>query len=184
VTKPEPLPPIGLRVAEQRLGSNLLSWETNVEEDIEGYRLLRRREGADSDEVVAILESGVTSAEDQAVGAGERLAYAAVAFDVDGLESERSDVIAVTSVAYELSGQARDATVHLQWSAEVQEGFAEARILRLGIFGSKEIGRAPSAVFVDRDVKPGHRYRYLVILVREDGSEAPPSAEVEVEVPE
>lgn len=184
VTKPEPLPPIRLRVEGQELGKNVLSWEPNVEEDIEGYRLLRRREGSDSDEVVAVVDAGVTRAEDREVGAGERLSYAALAFDSDGLESERSDAISVTSVAYGLSVQARDADVHLQWSEEVQEGFSEARILRLGTFGDREIGRSPTASFVDRDVKPGHRYRYVVILVREDGSEAPPSAVVEVEVPE
>ena len=46
VTKPEPLPPLGLRVAERRLGANRLSWDTNVETDIVEYQLLRIRRSA------------------------------------------------------------------------------------------------------------------------------------------
>ena len=184
VTKPEPLPPIGLRVEEQLLGSNRLAWEPNVEEDIAGYRLLRIREGADSGEVVAVLEPGTTSVLDREVGAGEPLSYQLVAFDNDGLESAPSDPIEVESVDYGLRALPQEDAIHLHWEPEVQKGFAAARVLRERTFGSDEIGRVPSAGFVDRNVEPGHRYRYLVILVREDGSEAPPSAIVEATVPE
>jgi len=184
VTKPEPLPPIGLRVEKLRLGSNLLTWDPNVEKDIAGYRLLRMREESSSEETVVALEPGVTSAEDRVIGAGERLSYAVVAFDGDGLESEASDPIEVKSVDYGLSAAPQDGAIHLHWSPEVQEDFATARVLRKGTFGDDEISRAPSEGFVDRDVKPGRRYRYQVILVREDGSEAPPSTVVEATAPE
>jgi len=183
VTKPEPLPPIGLRVEEQRLGSNRLAWDTNVEKDIAGYRLLRIREESSSGEIVAILESGATSAEDREIGAGERLSYRLVAFDRDGLESEPSDPMEVESVDYGLRALPQEGAIQLRWKPEVQEGFAAARVLRERTFGSDEIARAPSEGFVDRDVKPGDRYRYQVILVREDGSEAPPSAVIEATVP-
>jgi fibronectin type 3 domain-containing protein len=184
VTKPEPLPPIGLRVEKLGLGSNLLAWDPNVEKDVSGYRLLRIREGSSSEEIVVELEPGATSAEDRAIGAGERLSYAVVAFDRDGLESEPSDPIEVKSVDYGLSATSRDGAIHLHWSAEVQAGFATARVLRKGTFGDDEIARVPSEGHVDGDVKPGRRYRYQVILVREDGSEAPPSAVVEATAPE
>jgi fibronectin type 3 domain-containing protein len=183
VTKPEPLPPIGLRVEEQRLGSNLLIWDPNVEKDIAGYRLLRMREGSNSEEVVGTLEGDATSAADHEIGAGERLSYAVVAIDGDGLESEPSDSIEVESVDYGLSARPQDGAIHLNWSPEVQRDFAAARVLREGTFRSDEIARVTSAEFVDRDVKPGGRYRYLVILVREDGSEAPPSTVIEATVP-
>ncbi len=106
VTKPEPLPPIGLRVEEQRLGSNRLAWDPNVEKDIAGYRLLRIREESSAGEIVAVLEPGATSAEDREIGAGERLSYKLVAFDRDGLESEPSDPIEVESVDYGLRAAA------------------------------------------------------------------------------
>jgi fibronectin type 3 domain-containing protein len=183
VTKPEPLAPIGLRVEEQRLGSNLLAWEPNVEKDIAGYRLLRMREGPSSEETVVALDPGATAAEDREVGAGERLSYAVMAFDRDGLESEPSDPIEVESVDYGLSAGPQKGAIHLHWSPKVQEGFAAARVLREGTFGDDEIGRVSTEGFVDSNVKRGHRYRYRVILVREDGSEAPSSAVVEATVP-
>jgi fibronectin type 3 domain-containing protein len=183
VTKPEPLPPIGLRVDKQRLGSNRLAWNPNVEKDIAGYRLLRVRGGADSGEIVAVLAPGATGAEDREIGAGERLSYAVVAFDSDGLESEPSDSIEVRSVDYGFQALPKDGAIHLRWKPEVQEGFAAARVLRERTFGSEEIARVPSEGFVDRDVEPGRRYRYQVVLIREDGSEAPPSAVIEASVP-
>ncbi len=183
VTKPEPLPPIGLRVEEQRLGSNHLAWDPNVEEDIAGYRLLRIREGSSSGEIVATLAPGATHAEDREIGAGERLSYQLVAFDRDGLESELSDPIEVESVGYGLHALPREGAIHLHWKPEIQEGFAAARVLRERTFGSDEIAQVPSEGFVDTDVKPGHRYRYQVVLVREDGSEAPPSVVVEATAP-
>jgi fibronectin type 3 domain-containing protein len=183
VTKPEPLSPIGLRVEEQRLGSNHLAWDPNVERDIAGYRLLRIRQGSSPGEIVATLAPDTTIAGDREIGAGERLSYKVVAFDRDGLESDPSDPIEVESVDYGLRALPQEGAIQLQWKPEVQEGFAAARVLREKIFGSDEIARVPSEGFVDRDVKPGHRYRYLVILVREDGSEAPPSTVVEATVP-
>jgi fibronectin type 3 domain-containing protein len=183
VTKPEPLPPIGLRVEEQGLGSNRLAWDPNVEQDIAGYRLLRIREESSSGEIVAVLEPGATSAEDREIGAGERLSYRLVAFDRDGLESEPSDPMEVEGVDYGLRALPQEGAIHLHWKPEVQEGFAAARVLRERTFGSDEIARVPSEGFVDREVEPGRRYRYLVVLVREDGSEAPPSAVVEATVP-
>ena len=63
MTKPEPLPPLGLAVAGRRLGSNELVWEPNVEPDLAGYRLLRVRSNAEP-EVVATLPSDQTRASD------------------------------------------------------------------------------------------------------------------------
>jgi fibronectin type 3 domain-containing protein len=183
VTKPEPLPPIGLRIEGQRLGSNQLAWDPNAEWDIDGYRLLRIREGGKARETVATTGSGATRAEDRAVGAGEPVSYRVVAFDRDGLESAPSDPIRVESVDYGLEALPQEDAIRLRWSPEVQRGFAAARVLREGFFGTREIARVPTAGFVDRDVKPGHRYHYLVVLVREDGSEAPPSAVIEAEAP-
>jgi fibronectin type 3 domain-containing protein len=179
VTKPEPLPPIGLRVDAQGLGTNRLAWDPNAEWDIEGYRLLRTREGVKPREIVATTRSGATRAEDRGVGAGERVTYQVVAFDRDGLESAPSDPIRVESVDYALEALPQGDAIRLRWNPEVQRGFAAARVLRGGFFGAREIARVSSEGFVDRDVEPGHRYRYLVVLIREDGSEAPPSEAVE-----
>jgi fibronectin type 3 domain-containing protein len=179
VTKPEPLPPTGLRVVNQRLGANTLGWEPNVEADLAGYRLLRVRAQDRAEELVAALPADATRAEDRAVGAGERVSYRLTAFDRDDLESAPSRTVEVTSVDYGLRAEARDGALVVRWDPQAAEGFATARVLLQGRFGEKEIGRVSEPFFVHRDAEAGRRYRYRVVLVRADGSEAPPSAPVE-----
>ena len=183
VTKPEPLPPIGLRIVEQRLGTNRLMWDPNVETDITEYRLLRIREGPDAPEVVASVPPDATTAEDDAVAAGERVAYALVGIDSDGLQSASSEPIGVESEGYGLSARGESDGVHLRWNPRTEEGFHGARVLRTRWFTSQELAFVPSDSYVDGDARPGKHYRYVVILERPDSTRAPPSLPVEIEVP-
>lgn len=183
VTKPEPLPPLGLRVTGQALGRNRVAWEPNVEPDLVRYRLLRLREGAEEPEVVSELASSQTYADDEAVEADERVAYTAIALDRDGLESAPAEPIEVASEGYALTATARPDGVHLEWRARADEGFQRARIVRAGLLGAVELGVSESGSFVDRDVEPGGRYRYVVVLERGDATRAPPSSPVEIRIP-
>jgi len=182
-TKPEPLPPIDLRVVEQRLGANRLAWEPNVEADISEYRLLRGREGADPSELVTSVPPGDTTAEDVSVASGERVAYALVAVDGDGLQSDPSKRTNVACEGYGLSARAESDGIHLRWNPRSEEGFHGARVLRTRWLTSQELAFVQSDSYVDGEAKPGVRYRYEVILERPDGSRAPASIPVEVELP-
>lgn len=182
VTKPEPLPPLGLRLAEAELGRNVLRWEPNVETDIAEYRLLRIHEGG-ATQLVTTVAAGATTAEDPQVGARERATYALVAVDRDGLESRPSAALVVESVGYELEGAAGSRGVSLRWAPRADE-FTQARVMRSSWLGGREVGRTLEHSFLDPDVRPGRSYRYVVVLIRPDGSEAPPSEPVEVRVPE
>jgi fibronectin type 3 domain-containing protein len=184
VTKPEPLPPAALAVDSKGLGVVRLRWQPNVESNIAGYRLLRTRDGAGADEVVAELGSRETTAEDRTIGAGERVVYRAVAFDRDGMVSAPSDPVEVTTPGYGLEARAEDGGVRLRWTAAEASGFASARVLREGRFGAREIARVRGSEYLDRDVEGGHSYRYTVVLLGDDGREALPSEGVEVAVPE
>ncbi len=184
VTKPEPLPPAGLRVAAQRLGNNELAWEPNVEPDVTGYRLFRERRDGEGPELVATLDAGTTRAEDATVGAGETITYRVTAFDADDLQSGPSDPVEVTGVDYALRAVARGDTVELHWDPSLHAHLQAMKVLREGTLGSEELGRVPSEGFVQRGVEPGQHLRYRVVGIRPDGSEAPPSAIVEVTVPE
>ena len=183
VTKPEPLPPLGLRVAERRLGVNRLSWDTNVEKDLVEYRLLRIREGADAPELVASLPIDTTSAEDSGVAADESVAYTVIARDRDGLESDPAQPIAVESEGYGLSARVRPEGVELEWDPRKAEGFSGARVLSHRRLRRSEIAFVDGSRYLDRDVEPGNHYRYTVVLERADSTQAPPSALVEVVVP-
>jgi fibronectin type 3 domain-containing protein len=184
VTKPEPLPPVGLRVVERGLGSNQLAWEPNVEKDVVEYRLLRMREGSEVPEIVAALPRDQTSAKDTAVAADEKVSYALVAIDRDGLESAPSEPIVIQSVGYDLSATVRLDGVHLAWNPRTEEGFSGARVVRRGRLTQRDLGLVEGAEYADTDVKPGGRYRYVVVLERPDSSPAPPSSPVEIRFPE
>ncbi len=183
VTKPEPLPPVGLRVTEQRLGENRLAWERNVEQDLTGYRLLRTRENASEPEPVVELgtEAGAI---DAAVGAGERVSYQLVAVDRDGLESARSEPVAVASQGYGLAAAVHDDGVHLSWKARRDEGWERTRVMLDGLLRNRELAVVTEPSFVHGDVRPGRRYRYRVVLETADGRRAPVSELVEVRIPE
>ena len=183
VTKPEPLPPLGLHVAERRLGANQLSWDTNVEKDLVEYQLLRIREGADAPELVASVPVDTTSAEDSGVAAGESVAYTVIARDRDGLESDPAQPISVESEGYGLSARVTPEGVELDWNSRKAEGFRNTRVHSRRGWRRSEIAFVDGSRYLDRDVEPGHRYRYTVTLERADSTQAPTSEPIEVVVP-
>jgi fibronectin type 3 domain-containing protein len=184
VTKPEPLPPIGLRTVEQRLGANSLAWDPNVEEDIVGYRLYRTLEGEDSSSLVASLSADETTTTDTAVEAGQWVSYALVAIDRDGLESDPSNPIEVEGERYGLSAIVRPDGVHLEWKDRADEGFRGGHVFRTALLKNKNLGFSLGTSFVDTEIRPGATYRYTVVLERSDQSLAPRSAPVEISIPE
>jgi fibronectin type 3 domain-containing protein len=181
VTKPQPLPPVGLHLDAQRLGGNELAWEPNVETDLAGYRLLRLRDGNGPAQVVAELGGDGTSALDPDAGADEHIRYRVVAFDRDGLDSAASEPTEVESVGYGLAATARAEGVELRWEPRHDEGWSGARVYRLGLWGEKELAFVRDSHFLDTDVRPGRRYRYRVVLERANGARAPASTPIEVE---
>jgi hypothetical protein len=181
VTKPEPLPPLSLRVSQRRLGANILEWQPNVETDLVEYRLFRARRGEDP-RLVASVPAEARRARDGSVGAGDRATYTLVAVDRDGLESRPSEAVSVESEDYGLSAEVRDDGIHLRWNPRSEEGYHGARLLRSAWFTRRRSAWSESGHYVDRDVVPGRHYRYVAILQRPDSSEAPPSRPIDVRV--
>ena len=184
VTKPEPLPPLGLHLAAQQLGRNRVVWEPNVEPDIGQYRLYRVGSDGQRSEVVSV-PGDVTTAEDAQVLSGETARYVVVAIDRDGLESRPSDLIAVRGVHYTLTGRAERDGIHLEWNPRKEEGFVAARVERLGWLRPERLGNTEGGHFLDDDVDlaPGEVYRYVVVLERADETSAPPSRTLSVRIP-
>lgn len=92
LTKPDPLPPIGLRIAAREGSGLVLAWEPNVEPDIVAYRVFRRLPDDEDAEVVGTVRAPATSLRDDE--AGKTLAYQVIAIDADGLESAPAELAA------------------------------------------------------------------------------------------
>ena len=183
VTKPAPLPPIGLRIAEKRLGEIVVRWDPNVESDLLLYRLLRWR-GEQGPEPVVSVGARAREAVDTEVGAGETVAYALVAVDQDGLESRPSEPLIAETPGYDWLATASAAGVRLQWNPRTAEGFVRARIERTRWPWGSQTKATSEAEHLDLEVNPGGTYQYVIVLEREDGVLAPPSRPVQVTVPE
>lgn len=183
VTKAEPLPPLDLRVVAKRLGATELAWEPNVEEDVAGYRLLRRPSEGGAEHQITTLPTDAIRAEDTDVAAGRVFVYRLIAFDFDGLESAPSDPVEVRGEGYELDAIPEATRIALSWNPRREEGFEGARVYRMGLFRRQELARVEGRDFVDADVEPGRTYRYSVVLERPDGTRAPASSVVEAAIP-
>ena len=182
VTKPEPLPPFDLRLVGQELGANHVAWEPNVEADIVAYRLYRLR--GKKRELLVELPTSRTEGWDRSVAADEPALYTVVALDRDGLDSARAKALAVTSVGYGLGATVRRDGVLLRWNPRRDEGWERSRVFRHGFMGASEVALVEGGSWTDKDATPGKRYRYSVVLERADGTRAPPSSPVEIQVPE
>ena len=182
VTKPEPLPPADTEAAAVGLGRNRVRWSPNVETDLAGYRVSRR--GPDDSEPLVVVElpADADHFEDETLAAGQTVAYSVVAFDRDGLVSAPSEFLPVDSIGYAASGQLTDEGVVLRWAASTQAELAETRILRVGTLSREEVARVSEAGFLDTTPTPsGGSYRYQLVGIRPDGTEAPPSAVIEID---
>ena len=183
VTKPVPLPPVGLRVAGQALGHNELGWEANVEDDLVAYQVFRI--GAEGDAtLVATVGVDQLSALDDGVEASEALIYTVRAQDRDGLLSADSLPIPVTSEGYALRGDITPEGILLTWDTRTDEGYEDALIERRSWIEPPRVYRTHEGRFLDEGVTPGRRYEYAVTLERLDGTRAPKSRTVTVELPE
>ena len=154
VTKPEPLPPLRLRLESQRLGINVLAWEPNVERDLAEYRLYRIGSAAPP-RLVGSVGADHTATQDRDVAAGESVTYALVALDRDGLESRPSEPIRASGVRYGLTAEALHDGVHLRWDPRTEEGFVRARIERYAWLGRRVLGASDDGHYVDREALPG-----------------------------
>lgn len=184
VTKPEPLPVHGLEVEPVALGRIRIRFEPNVERDIAGYRVIRIRADGSRD-TVAELPKDTTEVDDDAVAAGERLAYTAVAIDADGLESAPAPPVEVTATDYGIALRAVEGGVEIRVDPRIAAGGDELRVYRVGHLRSRRLGSATNGRFLDPGPhRPGRTLRYRVELVGPGGRSAPPSRVVSIRIPE
>ncbi len=134
VTKADPLPPIGLHVAERHVGRVELGWSANVEDDLVAYEVWRvAQQDSGWPEPTRIAEVGpapdALAWRDTGVGCGQRVRYRLRARDRDGLVSAFSAPLEVEGLDLDvIVGTAADGRPELRWSADRATGWARARI--------------------------------------------------------
>lgn len=89
LTKPDPLPPVGLRLESSAPGATRIAWDANVEPDVIEYRVLRRVRAEEEPELVGTVRAPETALQDTSDGA---VSYLVIAVDADGLESEPAEL--------------------------------------------------------------------------------------------
>jgi hypothetical protein len=86
-------------------------------------------------------------------------------------------------VGYEWRASVSPQEVRLSWNARTDEGFMRAHLTRASAFGQERAFVTESAELHDTDVTPGQTYRYRIQLERSDGTRAPVSAPIPIDVP-
>jgi fibronectin type 3 domain-containing protein len=133
VTKAEPLPPVGLREAERRVGELVVEWEPNVEADVRQYDVYRATSDGGAwrrERRVAEIAAPATGFTDAAVGCGEQVRYRLRARDADQLESDFSDPLHLVGEDIGLHSGDAGGQLELRWRSElIEAGWRGAQIV-------------------------------------------------------
>jgi fibronectin type 3 domain-containing protein len=195
VTKAEPLPPVGLREAERRLGELVVEWEPNVERDVTRYAVYRASFRAGSwthERLLAEIDAPRVRFRDPTVGCAERVRYRVLARDRDQLVSDRSRPLELVGEDIGLEAADGSGRPELRWRGDLAEsGWTGARIVeQAALAPDRTLAEVHDASSYSLDgLAPGN-HRLAVTLVRDpsdvasaSSTEAPPCF-VEVEIPE
>jgi fibronectin type 3 domain-containing protein len=196
VTKPEPLPPFGLRAAQTSLGQVELEWQPNVEGDIAEYEIFRATAGAQGfgeEQRIGSAPKGTVRYRDAGLRCGERVRYRVRVRDADGLLSSFSEGLEVVSASLDLRTEpAGDAGIALVWTDPAGR-WPGARISEIRRFWwDRELATVKDATRLPLDALGPGRHRLGVTLTHAlpdatPAGELPPDSPecfVWVEVPE
>jgi hypothetical protein len=176
VTKPEPLPPMGVRLAHRGLGEIVVAWRPNVEPDIVRYEVFREtlETGRWSGETqIAEVPASRERLDDREVGCGQRVRYRVRARDADGLQSAFSEPLETSGEDIGLRVEQGVGASELRWREDLREqGWTGARIVeRFRLRPDRLLGelRGESSLRLDA-LSPGV-HRLVVTLTRDDDAD-------------
>ena len=92
--------------------------------------------------------------------------------------------IPVTGEGYEMRVSSSAQGVLVEWNPRADEGYVDALIERRGWLEANRVYRANTGSLLDEDVAAGRRYEYVITLERLDGSRAPVSRPLRIQLPE
>ncbi len=187
-TKPRPAKPTGLSAGAGKVKAVPLSWKANPESDIAQY-LVFRAEGAAAQDYSQIAKvQGNTQYQDKELKDGISYRYRIQAEDKDGLISDFSEPVTVSTKARPkspegLSGEFRGGKAELSWKAGPEADIAQYNIYEKRFLGREKISSSTQANYGDATIVPGKAKTYIITSVDKDGLESEPSQELVVSPP-
>ncbi len=187
VTKPPPAKPAGLGGTSGEVKQTSLKWDANAEKDIKEY-LIYRSAAADKG------FSSAGSAKDPSFTAGKlddggTYYFRVTAKDTDGLESEPSETISISTKPLPAAPGAPAATldqagIGLSWSPSPTGDVVKYNVYKKAFLGGSVIGTVTETSFMAvKDIKPNTSFSFYVTAVDSTGLESKPSPVVEIKTP-
>jgi hypothetical protein len=188
-TKPRPVRPAVLRAEPLKVKSVPLAWRANPEKDIVAYHVYRR-EGSDgrfSD--IAKTAGGDTQYRDRDLKDGVSYSYKIQAEDKDGLRSDFSEEIQVSTKPRPknpeiLTGEYSGGTVALAWKPVAEKDLAHYKVYEKTFWKTDVVPGlervTPASVQFKTVIDKGKKKTYVVTAVDQDGLESEYSTEVVV----
>lgn len=185
IQDPPPAIPTGL-VASASDRAVSLKWNDNSEADLAGYAVYRF---TGSENVFQRLADGlgVTSYTDETVSSDLTYHYAVTALDLQGNESDLSNVVSITVqdppplAPGGLVASSGDGVVNLSWNGNTDTDLSGYAVYRSTTHGSGYdllLSGVAATTFSDNAVTNGTTYYYVVTALDTGGNESPFSGEV------
>ena len=182
-TKPRPQKPGGLKGTSLKVKQVPLEWQANPEKDISLYYIYRT--SGESDDFSNIGQINHSPHTDMNLKDGATYRYRIQAKDNDGLLSDFSDVISVTTKPKpnppdNLKGKYEEGKANLSWSPNKETDISHYLVYEKIFLGVEKIGQAKSADYSDSSIAKGKSKSYVVSAVDNNGLESEVSAEFTV----
>lgn len=182
-TKPRPQKPVGLKGASSKIKEVPLEWQASPEKDISFYYIYRAT--GDSDSFSNIGQANTSSYTDKNLKDGTAYRYRIQAKDNDGLLSDYSDAISVTTKPKpkspeNLQGKYEGGKAELSWSPNKETDISHYIVYEKVFMGVEKIAEAKTTHYSDNSIVKGKNKNYVVSAVDNNGLESEVSAEFTV----
>jgi len=183
ITKPRPQKPGGLKGTSLKVKEAPLAWKANPEKDISLY-VIYRAEG-ESDNFSSVGQASGSSHTDSGLKDGAAYRYRIQAKDNDGLLSDFSNVISVTTKPKpqppaNLQGKYEAGKADLSWSPNKEADISHYVVYEKKFMGMEKIAEVKTAHYSDASIAKEKNKNYVVSAVDQNGLESDISAEFTV----
>ncbi len=182
-TKPRPQKPSGLKGEALKVKEVPLAWQANTEKDIIVYHVYRSLgEKNDFSKVAKVDKASYT---DKGLKDGVVYRYKIQAEDKDGLVSDQSELVAVSTKPRPkspegLSGRFAAGKAEISWSANKEADIAQYVVYEKSFFSLEKLAEVKSTSYTDGSIVKGKNKIYAITAVDRDGLESEPSTEVNI----